>query len=511
MASRTKNSIVNSSVSIVTQVLTVIINFVVKTIFIKILGSEYLGINGLFSNIITMLSLADLGIGIAIPYSLYKPLADKDESKIKALMNYYAKIYNVIGIVVLALGLSLTPFLSYIIKDIPDNIPYLSLIYALFVIHSASSYFFVYKKFLIDSDQKGYITSRIVFVFSTILSIVQVIILFTTKNYIFYLLSSVIMVIGQNIYISKKANQLYPFIKQKNKESLDTTDIKDIKKNVSALFIYKVGSVIVNGTDNIIISKFIGLVTVGIYSNYLLISNSITNVLNQIFNAITSSIGNLVVTTNKKRSESIYEKLNFFNFWLYAVVSICIMILINPFIKIWIGEKYLLSTIVVFLFSFKIYISGMQSVTTSFRNAYGLFYKARFRPVIMVVLNITISLLLVKPYGVAGVLLGTVISNLFTTAIMDPYVVYKYGFEKSSKNYFIKYTEYMILYVLLTLGLNYLFNLINVSNIIIWILVSILLFVVVNLIFIIIFHNTEEYKYFYDKFIPFMKRKLKLN
>ena len=203
MASRTKNSIINSSVSIITQVLTVIINFIVKTVFIKVLGSEYLGLNGLFSNIITMLSLADLGIGIAIPYSLYKPLADKDEKKIRILMKYYSKIYNVIGVIVLSIGLALIPFLPLIIKDMPD-IPNISLIYALFVIHSASSYFFVYKKLLIDSDQKSYITSKIIFTFSTVLSIIQVIILLLTKNYILFLLSSIITVVLQNIYICYK-------------------------------------------------------------------------------------------------------------------------------------------------------------------------------------------------------------------------------------------------------------------------------------------------------------------
>lgn len=506
MASRTKNSIVNSTVSIVTQILTVLINFIVKTVFIQVLGSEYLGVNGLFTNIITMLSLADLGIGMAIPYSLYKPLALKDEKKIKTLMRYYAKIYNIIGTIVLLVGLLITPFLSFLIKDMPDNIPYLSVIYILFVIHSASSYFFVYKKFLIDSDQKGYICSRIIFTFSTILSIIQIIILYTTKNYILFLLSSIVMVILQNIVISKKAEKLYPYIKEKDYDKLSKEDVDDLKQNVSALFIYKVGSVIVNGTDNIIISKYIGLVAVGIYSNYLLIANSITNVLNQVFQAITSSIGNLVVTATQNRSEDIYRKLNFLNFWLYAVVSICIMVLINPFINLWIGEDYLLSTVVVFLFSLKIYISGMQSVTNSFRNAYGLFYKARFRPVVMVIANVAISLLLVKPFGVAGVLLGTVLSNLFTTAIMDPYVVYKYGFEKSSKEYFIQYVKYFVLYVLLMFLLSFIFSYITVSNILIWILMAIVLFVLVNVILIIIYHKTEEYRYFYSKFTPMIKK-----
>ena len=200
---RAAASIKNSSFSIITQVLTVIINFIVKTVFIYTLGSEYLGINGLFSNIITMLSLADLGIGIAIPYSLYKPLSTDDHEKIKALMHFYKKIYNIIGIIVLTIGFSLTPFLSLIIKEMPENIPHIYLIYMMFVTHSASSYFFVYKKFLIDADQKGYITSKITFIFSTILSIIQIILLILTHNFILYLGSSIIMVVLQNIYTSK--------------------------------------------------------------------------------------------------------------------------------------------------------------------------------------------------------------------------------------------------------------------------------------------------------------------
>ena len=233
--SRTENSIINSAMSIVTQVLTVVLNFAVKTVFIKMLNDEYLGVNGLFTNIITMLSLADLGIGIAIPYSLYKPLAKKDEHKINVLMNFYKKVYTIIGIAVLLIGLSLTPFLGLIIKDIPKNVPHLSLIYILFVIHSASSYFFVYKKFLIDSDQKGYITSRIIFTFSTLLSIIQIILLVTTKNYILFLLSSIILVIIQNIYISSKANKLYPFIKNKTDEKLEKDIDKTEKKDAETV------------------------------------------------------------------------------------------------------------------------------------------------------------------------------------------------------------------------------------------------------------------------------------
>lgn len=497
--SRTENSIINSAMSIVTQVLTVVLNFAVKTVFIKMLSDEYLGVNGLFTNIITMLSLADLGIGIAIPYSLYKPLAKKDEHKINVLMNFYKKVYTIIGIAVLLIGLSLTPFLGLIIKDIPKNVPHLSLIYILFVIHSASSYFFVYKKFLIDSDQKGYITSRIIFTFSTLLSIIQIILLVTTKNYILFLLSSIILVIIQNIYISSKANKLYPFIKNKTDEKLEKEDMEGIKKNVSSLFIYKVGTVIMNGTDNIIISKFIGLIIVGFYSNYVLIINSITTVLNQIFNAITSSIGNLVVTTNKKRSKEVYDNLNFANFWLYALFGVCIIVLINPFINIWIGKKYVMGFSIVFLLVLNFYVLGMQSVTNSFRNAYGLFWIAKYRPIIMVIINIVISVVLVQFIGIEGVLIGTLVSRLVTTAWLDPYIVHKYGFEISPKSYYIDYLKYLVIFIAISIILNYFVSMIAINNIFILILIAILVVISVNVILVLLFFKTSEFNYFYDK------------
>lgn len=508
--SRTKNSIINSSVSIITQLLTVIINFIVKTVFIKTLGNEYNGISGLFTNIITMLSLADLGIGLAIPYSLYRPLAEKDNHKIKVLINFYKKVYTTIGIIVLIVGILITPFLDLFIKEMPD-IPYLWFIYILYVVHSASSYFFVYKKFLIDSDQRSYITSRITFISSTILSIVQIIILITLKSYILFLLSSIFFVIIQNIYMSHVANKMYPFIKEKTNEKIDKEDMDDIKKNISALFIYKVGNVISNGTDNIVISKALGIIIVGFYNNYLLIVNSITNVMNQLFNAITSSIGNLVVTTNAKRSKDVYMNLNFMNFWLYGLCGICLLVLINPFIKLWLGEKYLFSFDIILVLIVNFYVAGMQSVTTSFRNAYGLFWKAKFRPIVMIIINLVISIILVKFIGVLGVLLGTLISRLTTTAWLDPYIVHKYGFKQNSKDYYLKYILYFIIFLVTGLIVYYLSTYIIVNNIIVWVLEALVTFIFVNLIFILIFRKTSEFNYFYEKLKNFLNTKIRHN
>lgn len=502
--SRTKNSIRNSSFSIMTQMLTVIMDFIVKTIFIAVLGSEYLGINGLFSNIITLLSLADLGIGIAIPYSLYKPLAEANTKKIQGLMNYYKKIYNVIGSIVLIVGLSLTPFLSFIIKDMPD-IDGLGFIYALFVTHSALSYFFVYKKFLIESDQKGYIISKITFICSLCLNITRVILLLITKNFIIYLFCSIVWVLVQNFWYSFKANKLYPYIKEKNNETISEEDKKEISTNVKALLIYKVGNVITSGTDNIVISKYIGLVAVGIFSNYILIVNSLNNILNQLFNAITSSIGNLVVTNNE-RSKNIFEKLNFFNFYIYSLCSICLFVLINPFMYIWLGNDYVLSFYVSLCLSINFYIAGMQAVTNSFRSAYGLFYKARFRPLVMVIINIVVSVILVQFLGIPGVLIGTIVSRLLTTAWLDPYIIYKYGFKESVLEYYKKYIYYLIISIISGAIIYSITSLFIGNTIIGWLLAAITTFILYNLIIFMLFRKTEEFRYFLDKVTSILKK-----
>ncbi len=502
--SRTKNSIRNSSVSIITQVLTIGMDFFVKTIFIYILGKVYLGINGLFSNIITLLSLADLGIGVAIPYSLYKPLADKDTKKIQVLMKFYRNVYNVIGCVVLLVGLSLTPFLPLIIKEMPD-IKGIYLIYDLFVIHSALTYFFIYKKFLIDSDQKGYITSNITFISSLLLNITRVILLLLTHNFIIYLFCSIVFILVQNIWISKKADKMYPFIKEKTDDVISKEDKDEIITNVKALLIYKVGTVVTLGTDNIVISKFMGLVPVGIYSNYILITNSLNNVLNQLFNSITSSVGNLVATNNE-RSKNIYEKLSFFNFYIYSLFSVCIFILINPFVDIWLNKNYVLSTLVAFLLAFNFYLTGMGAVTNSFRSAYGLFYKAKFRPLIMVIINIVVSVILVKPLGIAGVLIGTIVSRLLTIAWVDPLVIYKYGFKANVFEYYRRYLYYLFIFLISSGVLYYLTTFFNMTNILVWIMVAVMSFILYNLIIFILFSRTEEFKYFYEKISKIFKK-----
>lgn len=506
--SRVKNSIINSIYASGSQIITLVLTFIVRTVFIRKLSVEYLGVNGLFSNIITMLSLADLGIGISIPYTLYKPLADNNKEKIKALMSLYSKIYNLIGIIVLVIGIAITPFLSYIIKEMP-NIPNIQLIYILFVLNSALSYFFIYKKLLLDSDQKGYIASKIIMNVTIIKSILEIIVLYTTRNYILYLSVSIITILFQNIIISMKCNKMYPYIKEKTKQKVEKSDITELKKNTIALIFYRLGTVVMNGTDNIVISKYIGIAMVGIYSNYLMIINAITKIVSQIFDAITASIGNMVVTTDSNKSEDILYKLQFLNFWLYTFFSVCVTVLINPFIKIWAGDEYVLSVVVAFIIGLNLYVYGMQSVVSSYRNAYGLFIQGKYRPIIMSIANIILSILLVRILGIFGVILSNVICRLFIMGIYDPIVVFKYGIKNTPKKYYINYIKYLTIYVILsTIGL-VIISKISIPNYIIWGIVAIVVSILINIILIILFYRTQNFKFYKQKLEEIIKNKIK--
>jgi len=504
---RTSKSIKNMIFTIINYIMTIILTFIVRTVFIRELGNVYLGINGLFTNVITMLSLAELGIGIALPASLYKPLAEKNEKKIAILMNFYKKVYNTIGIVVLIVGLSLTPFIEHIVKEVPE-VQNFKLIYILFVLNSALSYFFVYKKSLIVSDQKSYIVTKINFIFSTILSMIQILILIFTRNYFLYLISNILNTIMQNVYISYKCSKMYPYINKNTNEKMNKNELLAIKKNVSALFLYKIGIVITNGTDNIIISKFIGVITVGLCSNYTLIINTINTFLNQIVDSISASIGNLIVSKNEKRKYEVYLETSFITFWSYGVCCICLWILINPFISLWIGNENFLDSLTVTILIINIYILGMQNANSSFRNAFELFWKGKFRPVLMVIVNLFVSIILVKKIGIAGVFIGTFVSRLTTTAWIDPYIVHKYGFKKSMKPYVVKYLNYATSVVVVAIITKFITSSIPDNNYLFLIIKAIVVFGIINVLFILIYFRTNEFKCVKNMIINIFKNKV---
>lgn len=440
---RTKNSFINLIVSWSTQLANVLLQFILRTVFIHSLTTEYLGLNGLFSNILSYLSFAELGFGTAITFSLYKPLSENDEEIIAGIMNFFKRIYYIVGTFVLVVGLSLMPFITKLINDVPD-IPCIHLIYALWVLNSGISYFFVYKSTLIIADQRKDIVEKNNFVFKIIQLILQILILVLTKNYIFYLFVQIIVTVIANILISIIADKRYPFLKQKKNEKINLDILLEIKKNVGATILHKIGAIVIFGTDNILLSKFFGLVIVGLYSNYYLIINTLTNLVGQIQASIIASVGNLGVTATDEKKIEVFDKYFFINFWIYCFTTSCLASLLNPFIDVWLGKDYLIPILMTIILVFNYFLTGFRSAAATFNNAFGLFWNTRKLPVVESIINIILSIIFSKIFGDIGIFLGTTISSLLTGIWYEPFVLYYEGFHKPPYLYYKRIIEYFL-------------------------------------------------------------------
>lgn len=506
--SRTKSSIKNFIWAIIGQGAGLIISFVARIVFVRTLGNEYLGLSGLFTNILTMLSLAELGIGNAIIYSLYKPLAEKDTKKSNMLMQFYQKVYTIVGIIILIVGTLIIPLLPFFIKEMP-NIQNINLIYFLFLLNTSMSYFFSYKRNLIIADQNRYIATIYRYSFYFLLNVAQIIYLLITHNYIGYLILQIISTLLENIFISLKADKMYPYLKSKEKIKLDFETKNEILKNTKALMMHKIGGIIVNSTDNIILSKFVGIIEVGLYSNYYLIINALNTIFGQVFNSLTASVGNLFVDSEKEKQYSVFKNINFLTFWIYSFSSICLLNLFNPFISIWLGKNYLFSIDIVLILVINFYVTGMRKSVLTFKDADGLFYKDRYKPLIESLINLVVSIVLAKKLETLGVFIGTFASTVTTSLWVEPYVLYKYGFNKKLSKYFKDYLKYLGITIILALITYFVCSFINTNVYLAFVLKLLVSFLIPNVVIYLIFRKSDEYKFFDEKIFKKIKNKLK--
>lgn len=505
--SRLENSIINSSVSTIIFILNIFIKFILQGVFIHYLGAEYLGLKGLFTNILSMLSLADLGIGTAIVFSLYKPLQLNDIPQIKALVYLYKKIYNFIGIFVCLLGLTIIPFLPLILgKNI--NIPNIYLIYLLFLMNSVFSYFLAYNRSLLNADQNGYLNILNNFIYLIIVTIGQILILALTGNYILFLIIQVVCTIASNIDISFRVKKRYKDVFDYPETiKLNNKTITTLKKNTIGNLSNKIGTVVVMGSDNILISLFVNLTAVGIYSNYTLIINSIGGIFNQLTGSITASIGNVAVTDDEKTSVSIFFKHYFINFTLLYFSTISMILMIQPFINIWVGKFYLLDNITFALIILNFVITMFRNTSLVFIDAYGLAWIQRWKPIIESILNIVLSLvfLVIFNMGIKGVLLGTILSSLTFISWYEPYIVLRYGVKEKFSAYIKVTVKYSLSLSLGILSIMPLIYLINADSIFGMTLRGIIGFIISLFIYFIFYLKTNEFQ-----FILYVVKQLKM-
>ena len=491
---RIENSIRNSTTGIIVQACITILGLITRTFFIRYLSAEYLGVNGLFSNILTMLSLAEMGIGGAITYSMYKPIAQNDQRKIVQLMNLYRSAYRIIGAVIAVAGLGIVPFLGFIIKDKPD-IDNLTLIYLLYLSNTVLSYFYAYKRSILSADQMERIIQLFSLAFHVIRYTLQVLTLILFKDFITFLSIQIACTFMENLALSIYADKRYPFLKTYGNEKLAQDERKSIFDNIKALFIYKIGSTALDGTDNIIISAFDGIISVGLLSNYGLITGSLQTFLNKITHGLTGSIGNYIVKEDEKRYEELLDHITFLHYLLYGFLFVGCIGVLQPFVTLWAGKEYLLPYWIVFVHCLNIYIFGMMNSVWLFRSTMGLFIYGRWRPLVSAIINIVVSILLARCIGLLGVLLGTTITRLVTNVWYDPYIVYKHGLKKNPVRYYLQWAKYLgviIVDAAFLYGLDMWLSLQGILAIITYGVISVLVFAGGTCFF---FGRTETFEY----------------
>jgi len=497
MASRIENSIRNMKYAALGQGIVIAMSFTTRMVFVRYLPVEYLGLNGLFGNIIAMLNLAELGVGSSIIYSLYKPLAEKDEEKVAALMRIYKKTYHIIGVVVAILGIMLLPFLTLLINDPPD-ISNMYVIYLLFLLNAVMSYFAIYKQSLIRADQQEYIITNYHSIFTVTLNVTQITFLILTRAYLIFLILQILSTTLFNIVLAHKVDKKYPYLSMFKQAKLPKADIKTLTRNIRAMMVHKIGGFIVNGTDNILLTNLASLVIVGLYSNYLLIINGLWTIYNIIFRSFSASIGNLGATSDEEKLKFNFNVVNLLGFWLLGFSAICLYILFTPFITLWLGEAFLLSAGMVHVITLNFYLRGMRLSVLTFHDTLGLFWYGRHKPIFESIINLVFSIFLGIHYGAVGILLGTTISTFLTCFWIEPYILYKYGFKSPVREYFIKHITYSLLCFLSLMLVQFLVSWITVAGMIGFITLSVATVFLTNIIFIALFHRTKEFKYLFN-------------
>lgn len=494
---RTSKSLRNIFVALSCQLLMTVAGFAARKVFLLVLDTEYLGLSGLFSSVLTMLSLAELGIGPAMIFSLYKPLADNDIQVCRSLMRLYKKVYLIIGTVILSAGILISPFISVFLKEVPGQIGHISFIFVLFVIDTAISYFFSYKRSLIIADQSYYQIDIAHTATYILRNGMQIAVLFLTGSYYLFLVIQILSTVCENLWLSKWADKYFGWLKDCAKAEPLPREIRTpIVRNVKAMVFHRVGGVVSDAIDNVVISYFFGVAFLGLYSNYLLVIDAVKKFVTAIFSAISASIGDFGTTEGEESSYILYRRIEFLNFWIAVFCSTCIYVLLPPFIGLFFGEQYKIDQRIFIMVSVNFYIEFMRKTILTFKESYGLPWYDRYKPIVGAVVNIITSVAFSFKFGIIGVFIGTTITQLCVNVWVEAKVVFNHAFGKSVLVFLEEYMVYAgICFAVITLtkGINgMLWGFSDSVNFIIGCFICVLL---PNIIVVILFNHTEEMRY----------------
>ena len=442
--SRTNNTKRNLIWGVMLNIITILLPFLTKTAIIRVMGVEYEGLNGVFTSILQVLSFAELGLGSALVYSMYKPIASGDDQSVKALLNLYKKCYRIIGFVVLAIGVGIVPFLTKIVnRDLPGgiNIYYL---YCIYLLNNVISYLvFPEKQSLLLACQRDDVNSRITIIIKVLLNLTQIGVIIPLHNYYGYALLIPVFTVSQNLFAAVMAKRLYPQYYCQGMVARE--EIQKIKKNVGGMFFQKIGGIVLSSVDAMVISAFLGLKILGIYNGYHYVITALFGFSGVITRAIIPSAGNSVATSSLKKNYADLQKFNFMYQWIIIWWSVCLLCLYQPFIKLWMGEQLLLSDKMVGLFVVYFYIYKWMDMIYVYQEASGIWWQGRWFPLIAAIINLGTNVLLVQVIGLAGVLLSTIICLVLIHDTFGVFVLKKHLFksEMSLKQFYFRQLLYL--------------------------------------------------------------------
>ncbi|MGO4543318.1 lipopolysaccharide biosynthesis protein [Paenibacillus sp. 2TAB23] len=505
---RVKSSLLNISAGLGSQLVITILSFVSRTVFINSLGIEYLGVNGLFTSILAMLSLAEAGIGSSIIYNLYKPVAENNRPKILALMDLYKKAYLVIAGLVMLLGLGVMPFLDLIIKE--TSVANISIIYLLFLVNTAAPYLFVYKHSFLNVNQKNYIVTSIFSVSSIVSTGLKIAILFYTENYILYLIVESFFSIITSAFVVFLVNKMYPFLKEKVKAKLDPETKANFIKNMKAIILQNVGNYFIFGVDSILISTFVSITAVGLYSNYKMLIDICRTLLNQVFSNMYHSLGNLIAKESSDAVYRIFKITYLLNFWLYSLLSIGLYLLVEPLITLWLGQEFAMTNAILLVLVVMFYERGMRNSLSAVKSTAGIFHEDRFAPIIQAVINLAVSLILVHYLGILGVFIGSIVSAIAVPFWYTPLLVYRNVFRQPIWQYYKSYLLYTLLGITVCILVGFINSFLPSSTFLWLAMKGLVCVVIVNLIYVIVFYQTEQFYYLKAIFIGLLNKIPKL-
>ncbi len=495
--SRTENSIRNLRYGVLHQIVDTFLKFIMRSVMVYTLGNQIVGLNGLFTEVLAMLSLAELGVGSAITYSLYKPLAEKNTQKVASLMILFKRAYLLIGLSIFLIGMALLPFVHTLVTKTDFDLSYIRLVFFIFLLSTCASYLFSYKTSLLNADQKAYVTTRIYICIEAVSVSVKTVILLLTGNFVLFLILEIFTRLLINLFVSREASKLYPFLKEK--ATLPSKDErKEIFKNIRYLFIGKLSGNITNSTDNTLISVMDSTVTVGLYSNYAMVLNSGRTCINQMIKATSGSIGNLMATGDVKTCMYTLQKITFIMFLPASVATALIVSQLSPFVALWLGESRVLLFSVVVMLAINFLFSALKEPLWNFVSVAGVFQKDKNISIMGSVANLIISVIFGLRYGMFGIFLGTFFSMLIQY-VFKTRLLFKAKFGLSTKQFHFKTLSYFLATTLSTVLSYFIPRSLGIQNPIVDFLVGCIFCVLITCcVNLLLFYKTREMQYVFE-------------